>query len=136
MLGEHSAPGVGSGGCIFGVRKRRGANPVAGLIAFLRACRARSSAGNFVSGALDRLVLYMGNMEWSLFLVLNFEGLILARGRTQVFLVLSIRQNIKVRESAHFRTSPRSMRWKGTSIVEPSFFVENRDFSGLETVRE
>ena len=25
------------------------------------------------------------------------------------------------------------MRWKGKSIVEPSFFVENRDFSGLET---
>ena len=71
MLGEHSAPGVGSGGCIFGVRKRRGANPVAGLIAFSRAKRARSPAGNFVSGALDRLVLYMGNMECGSFLVLN-----------------------------------------------------------------
>ena len=71
MLGEHSAPGVGSGGCIFGVRKRRGANPVAGLIAFSRAKRARLSAAKFGSGALDRLVLYVGNMEWSLFSVLN-----------------------------------------------------------------
>ena len=71
MLGEHRKARVRSGGCIFGVRKRRGANPVAGLIAFSRAKRACLSAANFAPETFVRLVFYVGNMEWPSFSVLN-----------------------------------------------------------------
>ena len=63
MLGEHRTARVCSGGCDFGVRKFRGAQLAAGLIAFSRAKRARFSAANFVAETRDRLVLYMGSME-------------------------------------------------------------------------
>jgi hypothetical protein len=62
----------------------------------------------------------------------DFEGLILRSGRPRLFLVVRrdvaanpafsrvrLRQNSKVRESAHFRTTPKSMRWERKSIVEP-----------------
>ena len=62
MFREHNAPVGRCARADLAARKRRGANPVSGLIASSAAEYARAFAAEFGAEARDRLVLYVGNM--------------------------------------------------------------------------